>query len=63
MTPDEQERMYSLCKEIANEQDSKKLNELVTALNDLLAGNGLGLSTTQRTRQIESQRTNPPAGQ
>jgi hypothetical protein len=36
MTPEEQERMKSLCERIAKEQDQKKFLELVQELNDLL---------------------------
>jgi hypothetical protein len=38
MTPDEQQRMNSLCQQITTEQDSKRFDQLVEALNDLLDG-------------------------
>jgi hypothetical protein len=37
MTPDERERMASLCQRIATEQDREKFTQLVKALNDLLS--------------------------
>lgn len=40
MTEEEIERMKALCRRIEFETDQKKFNELVEALNDLLAGNG-----------------------
>lgn len=36
MTPDERERMHSLCEQIAKEQDHEKFTKLVQELNDLL---------------------------
>jgi hypothetical protein len=36
MTPDERERMATLCERIATEQDPKKFDELIKDLNDLL---------------------------
>ncbi len=36
MTPDERERMRSLCEQIANEQNRDKFTKLVQELNDLL---------------------------
>ena len=37
MTPDERERMTTLCQRIATEQDREKFTQLVKALNDLLS--------------------------
>jgi len=36
MTPDERERMQSLCEQIAKEENGKKFMKLVVELNDLL---------------------------
>ena len=36
MTPDERERMRSLCEQIAKEQNREKFSKLVQELNDLL---------------------------
>lgn len=50
MTPDERDRMYALCAQIAVEKDHHKFTELVKELNELLDAkeNRLdGLSTTQ----------------
>jgi hypothetical protein len=40
VTPDERERMHTLCERIAKEQDQKKFSELVSQLNDLLDDKG-----------------------
>lgn len=37
MTPDERERMTTLCQRIATEQDRDKFTQLVKELNDLLS--------------------------
>ena len=37
MTPDERERMTTLCQRIASEQDREKFTQLVKELNDLLS--------------------------
>ena len=37
VTPDERERMTTLCQRIATEQDREKFTQLVKALNDLLS--------------------------
>jgi hypothetical protein len=37
MTPDERERMTTLCQRIATEQDREKFTQLVKELNDLLS--------------------------
>ena len=36
MTPEERERMNSLCAQILDEQDNKRLSELVAELSSLL---------------------------
>lgn len=36
MTPDERERMHSLCEKIAKEQNHEQFSKLVQELNDLL---------------------------
>lgn len=37
MTPEERDRMSSLCQRIATEQDRDKFTQLVKELNDLLS--------------------------
>jgi len=37
MTPDERERMTTLCQRIATEQDREKFTQLVKEINDLLS--------------------------
>ena len=36
MTPDERDRMYTLCQKIATEKDQSKFVRLIHELNDLL---------------------------
>ena len=43
MTPEERERMNSLCKQIQNEKDHEKFTQLVIELNNLLERKESGL--------------------
>lgn len=36
MTPEERERMFALCNEIATEKDAQRFHKLLRELNDLL---------------------------
>ena len=50
MTPDETERMRSLCEQIAKEQDRETFTKLVQELNHLLE---------HKERRLEPPRSNP----
>jgi hypothetical protein len=47
MTPDERERMLTLCERIAPEQDSQEFTELVLHLSDLLDAKDCRLVTNK----------------
>jgi uncharacterized protein with von Willebrand factor type A (vWA) domain len=48
MTPDERDRMATLCQRIATEQDRDKFTQLVKELNDLLSAKDHRLEDKQK---------------
>jgi len=52
MTPEERERMNSLCKQIQSEKDREKFTQLVIELNNLLE------RKESRLRQLDKSKSN-----
>ncbi len=65
MTPDEKERMITLCKRIEKEKHPQKFIELVTQLNNLLDGKSQRLNSPFPTnfQSDTPPRSAPPGSQ